>query len=128
MRVELRNLQRQLGLMFIHVTHNQEESLPWPTDRRHERRSNPAGRRPAHDLDEAGERFVATFMGDNNLIRGRVASREGDRLVVDDGRLRASVVVPGAEHQVGSPATVAGAAAVRVEEGAAEPGGVNQTE
>ena len=27
MRVELRNLQRQLGLMFIHVTHNQEESL-----------------------------------------------------------------------------------------------------
>ncbi len=27
MRVELRNLQRQIGLMFIHVTHNQEESL-----------------------------------------------------------------------------------------------------
>ena len=27
MRVELRNLQRELGLMFIHVTHNQEESL-----------------------------------------------------------------------------------------------------
>ena len=27
MRVELRNLQRQLGLMFIHVTHNQEEAL-----------------------------------------------------------------------------------------------------
>jgi hypothetical protein len=68
-------------------------------------------------------------MGDNNIIRGRVASREGDRLVVDDGRLRASVVVPGAEHQVGSPATVAvRAAAVRVEEGAAGPGGVNQTE
>src|SRR3984893_6159285 len=27
MRVELRNLQRQLGLMFIHVTHHQEEAL-----------------------------------------------------------------------------------------------------
>ncbi len=27
MRVELRDLQRQLGLMFIHVTHNQEEAL-----------------------------------------------------------------------------------------------------
>src|SRR5438477_12342902 len=27
MRVELRNLQRQLVLMFLHVTHNQEEAL-----------------------------------------------------------------------------------------------------
>src|SRR5215210_4491438 len=27
MRVELRDLRRQLGLMFSHVTHNQEEAL-----------------------------------------------------------------------------------------------------
>ena len=75
MRVELRNLQRQLGLMFIHVTHNQEEALSMAdrivvmNDARIQQVADPLtiATRPATEL-------VARFMGDNNIIRGRSAS------------------------------------------------------
>ena len=77
MRVELRNLQRQLGLMFIHVTHNQEEALSMAdrivvmNEARIQQIADPLtiATRPATEL-------VARFMGDNNIIRGKVAERE----------------------------------------------------
>jgi putative spermidine/putrescine transport system ATP-binding protein len=128
MRVELRNLQRQLGLMFVHVTHNQEESLSM-ADRivvMNEGRIQQIGEpltistRPANEL-------VAAFMGDNNILRGKIASVDGDRLVVDDGRIKASVRAPDTQHQVGAQAAVAvRAAAVQVDEAAAN--GLNQAE
>ena len=120
MRVELRNLQRQLGLMFIHVTHNQEEALSMAdrivvmNEARIQQIADPLtiATRPATEL-------VARFMGDNNIIRGRVAERNGDRLVVeDDQHVRASVRAPGAHQAVGDPAMVAvRAAAVEVSDG-----------
>jgi putative spermidine/putrescine transport system ATP-binding protein len=92
MRVELRNLQRQLGLMFIHVTHNQEEALSMAdrivvmNDARIQQVADPLtiATRPETEL-------VARFMGDNNIIHGKVTNREGDRLVVEHGGVRASV-------------------------------------
>ena len=85
MRVELRNLQRQLGLMFIHVTHNQEEALSMAdrivvmNDARIQQIADPLtiATRPATEL-------VARFMGDNNIIRGKVTSRTEP--AVDRGR------------------------------------------
>ena len=125
MRVELRNLQRQLGLMFIHVTHNQEESLSMAdrivvmNDARIQQIADPLtiATRPETEL-------VARFMGDNNIIRGRVAEREGDRLIVEDAHsVRASVRAPGDAPGVGDEAMVAvRAAAVEVDEdGSAKP-------
>src|ERR671935_2985198 len=108
MRVELRNLQRQLGLMFIHVTHNQEEALSMAdrivvmNEARIQQVADPLtiATKPATEL-------VARFMGDNNIIRGSVAEREGDRLVVEDEHhVRVSVRAPGAERAVGDPAMV----------------------
>jgi ABC-type Fe3+/spermidine/putrescine transport system ATPase subunit len=95
MRVELRNLQRQLGLMFIHVTHNQEEALSMAdrivvmNEARIQQAADPLAiaTRPATEL-------VARFMGDNNIIHGKVTERSGNRLVVEDAaHLRASVIV-----------------------------------
>jgi ABC-type Fe3+/spermidine/putrescine transport system ATPase subunit len=130
MRVELRNLQRQLGLMFIHVTHNQEEALSMAdrivvmNEARIQQIADPLtiATRPATEL-------VARFMGDNNIIRGKVAERNGDRLVVEDEqKVRVSVRVPGVERAVGDAAMVAvRAAAVEVGgDGAAD--GLNSTE
>ena len=93
MRVELRNLQRQLGLMFIHVTHNQEEALSMAdrivvmNDARIQQIADPLtiATRPETAV-------VARFMGDNNIISGRVTSREGDRLIVEEGRVRTAVI------------------------------------
>ena len=122
MRVELRNLQRQLGLMFIHVTHNQEEALSMAdrivvmNDARIQQIADPLtiATRPETEV-------VARFMGDNNIIRGRVAEQQGDRLVVvDDHGLRTSVVAPGATRGVGDDAVLAvRAAAVEVADGGA---------
>jgi putative spermidine/putrescine transport system ATP-binding protein len=120
MRVELRNLQRQLGLMFIHVTHNQEEALSMAdrivvmNEARIQQIADPLtiATRPATEL-------VARFMGDNNIIRGKVAEKQGDRLVVeDDQHVRTSVRAAGTGTAVGDPAMVAiRAAAVEVADG-----------
>lgn len=108
MRVELRNLQRQLGLMFIHVTHNQEESLSMAdtivvmNDAVIQQVGDPLAlaTKPANEL-------VATFMGDNNVIRGTISAREGDRMVVDDGHVKASCVASGDDRGVGDAASLA---------------------
>src|SRR5260221_11007440 len=76
MRVELRNLQRQLGLVFLHLTHNQEESLSMAdrivvmNDARIQHAPHPLtiATRPATEL-------VARFIGHNNIIRGTVVER-----------------------------------------------------
>src|SRR3954466_15216351 len=83
MRVELRNLQRQLGLMFIHVTHNQEEALSM-ADRivvMNEARIQQIAD-PLTIATQPETELVARFMGDNNIIRGTVVEHDGDPFVV----------------------------------------------
>jgi ABC-type Fe3+/spermidine/putrescine transport system ATPase subunit len=120
MRVELRNLQRQLGLMFIHVTHNQEESLSM-ADRivvMHEARIQQVAD-PLTMATQPRNEVVATFMGDNNIIRGTVSSRDGDRIVVDGPGVRASVDAPGSTLAVGDQAAISiRASAVDAHDGA----------
>jgi putative spermidine/putrescine transport system ATP-binding protein len=131
MRVELRNLQRQLGLMFVHVTHNQEEALSMAdrivvmNDARIQQVADPLtiATRPETEL-------VARFMGDNNVIRGRVTERSGDRLVVEnEDRVRTAVVAQGDPRAVGDEAMVSvRAAAVQVDENGAQPAGSGSAE
>jgi putative spermidine/putrescine transport system ATP-binding protein len=101
MRVELRNLQRQLGLMFIHVTHNQEEALSMAdrivvmNDARIQQVADPLtiATRPATEV-------VARFMGDNNIIRGLVTESANGRVVLEnDEKVRVTVSTGG----VGTP-------------------------
>ena len=129
MRVELRNLQRQLGLMFIHVTHNQEEALSM-ADRivvMNEARIQQIAD-PLTIATQPETELVARFMGDNNIIRGRVVERDGDRFVVaDEHDVRASVVAPGEGRAVGDEALVSvRAAAVVIDANGA--GGLNTAE
>ena len=65
--------------------------------------------RPATEL-------VARFMGDNNIIRGRLAERDGDRFVVEDEHgVRASVHAPGDARAAGDAVMVSvRAAAVQI--------------
>ncbi|MCE4073069.1 MULTISPECIES: ABC transporter ATP-binding protein [Pseudomonas] len=76
MQVELKKLQRQLGITFIFVTHDQSEALSM-SDRvavfnkgRIEQVDTPGNlyRRPA-------TRFVAEFVGTANVLRGDLAQR-----------------------------------------------------
>src|SRR6266853_5296093 len=118
MRVELRNLQRQLGLMFIHVTHNQEEALSMAdrtvvmNEAQIQQIADPLtiATRPATEL-------VARFMGDNNIIKGKVVENSNGRLVVENDQTVRVTVKSDAAPAVGSPAQVAiRAAAVQVDD------------
>jgi putative spermidine/putrescine transport system ATP-binding protein len=119
MRVELRNLQRQLGLMFVHVTHNQEEALSMAdrivvmNDARIQQIADPLtiATKPATEL-------VARFMGDNNIIRGKVTQSQNGLVAIEDEHVKVSVRPgDGAAPAVGEPALVSiRAAAVEVGE------------
>ena len=70
MRSELKRLQRELGITFIHVTHGQDEALALADEIvvMNEARIEQAG--PARTVFDAPETaFVARFIGAHNVIR-----------------------------------------------------------
>jgi ABC-type Fe3+/spermidine/putrescine transport system ATPase subunit len=77
-RGELRNLQRKLGITFIHVTHNQDECLTMG-DRlvvMNEGVVEQIGT-PQEIFVSPQTFFVASFVGDNLIMEGTVVSRNG---------------------------------------------------
>lgn len=74
MQSELKSLQRQMGITFIHVSHNQGEALVM-ADRiavMNEGRFEQVDA-PQTIYNEPKTRFVAEFVGRNNLFDGRVS-------------------------------------------------------
>jgi len=83
---ELMDLQADLGLTFMVVTHDQDEAMTM-ADRMavmdHGRLLQIA---PPDLIYEApASRFVAEFVGDINLIEGKVAAVEGDLVTLESG-------------------------------------------
>lgn len=84
MQIELKDLQRRLGLGFLHVTHDQEEAFAlsdWVIVMNHgviEQQGEPTMiyRRPA-------SAYVADFIGGANLIPGTVRARDGDTASIE---------------------------------------------
>ena len=69
MQVELKRIQRQVGITFIYVTHDQEEALTM-SDRLavfREGRIEQIGR-PAEVYERPATEFVASFVGTSNVI------------------------------------------------------------
>ena len=86
MQYEIRRIHRTLGVTIVYVTHDQQEAMAM-SDRvavfNHGRIQQVA---PPETLYEEPERvFVATFIGDNNLLHGRVTAVESDICTVDTG-------------------------------------------
>jgi len=84
MQIELKWIQREVGLTFVHVTHDQEEAMTMAdtiavmNEGGIEQMGSPA------DLyDNPKTAFVANFLGQSNLIKGRIEGTDGDNLVVD---------------------------------------------
>jgi putative spermidine/putrescine transport system ATP-binding protein len=76
MQVELKNIQREVGITFIFVTHDQEEALTM-SDRIavfNEGRIEQVGT-PAEVYEHPSTTFVAGFVGTSNLVSGEVAQR-----------------------------------------------------
>jgi spermidine/putrescine transport system ATP-binding protein len=81
MQVELKDLQSRVGITFVYVTHDQEEALTM-SDRigvMDEGQLLQVGR-PADIYEHPTSRFVASFIGDINLMAGTVSTADSVRL------------------------------------------------
>lgn len=89
MQVELREIQRKLGVTTIFVTHDQGEALSL-SDRlavMSEGRICQLGT-PEEVYRRPSERFVASFVGDTNVLRAQLDRTEGAHAIVALGPLR----------------------------------------
>ncbi|MEM9355092.1 MAG: ABC transporter ATP-binding protein [Pseudomonadota bacterium] len=70
MRVELKRLQRELGISFIHVTHSQDEALALADEIivMNDGKIEQAGR-PQDVFNTPSTEFVARFIGGHNVLR-----------------------------------------------------------
>ena len=83
MQLELKALNRRLGLTFIYVTHDQEEALTM-SDRiavMDRGRVVQVGN-PAQIYEDPRTAFVAGFIGEANILDGRTGGRVDGRVVV----------------------------------------------
>ncbi|MEV6794594.1 ABC transporter ATP-binding protein [Streptomyces sp. NPDC051320] len=77
MQVELKQIQREVGITFVFVTHDQDEALTM-SDRiavMHEGRVEQCGT-PEDVYEHPASNFVASFMGTSNLMAGTYRSGE----------------------------------------------------
>jgi spermidine/putrescine transport system ATP-binding protein len=88
MQIELKQIQREVGITFVYVTHDQEEALSM-SDRIAVMESGIVKQcgEPEDVYERPGGEFVAGFIGISNLIEGTVADR--DRV-----RIRSGEVLP----------------------------------
>jgi ABC-type Fe3+/spermidine/putrescine transport system ATPase subunit len=110
MQVELRELQRDVGITFVFVTHDQEEALSMSDRIAVMEKGKVLQVADPKALYEApSSRAVASFIGTMNLFEGRVVSMSGSSAVVEThalGRIEARVP-NGASHVPSGSALVA---------------------
>jgi spermidine/putrescine transport system ATP-binding protein len=88
MQIELKTLQKEVGITFVYVTHDQEEALTM-SDRiavMHDGKVLQVGS-PTEIYERPSCRFVADFIGDTNFLEGIVQEQRDDlvTVLVDDG-------------------------------------------
>jgi len=84
MQIELKRIQHEVGITFVHVTHDQEEAMTM---------ADTVAVMNAGVIEQSGEpmelyerprtTFAANFLGQSNLIEGTVQSRSSDVVTVD---------------------------------------------
>ena len=84
MQIELKWIQKEVGLTFVHVTHDQEEAMTMADTIAvmNEGEIEQMGT-PADLYDNPKTAFVANFLGQSNLIKGSISGSDGDNHVVD---------------------------------------------
>ncbi len=101
MRGELRRMQRELGITFVHVTHSQLEAIALAdivVVMEHGRIKQSG---PARDVySSPRDRYVAEFLGGQNVFSGAVAAVVGDLVTLADADMK-SVLVPLGAQRVG---------------------------
>ncbi|MXG88022.1 ABC transporter ATP-binding protein [Nocardioides flavescens] len=92
MQVEIKRIQTDVGRTFVHVTHDQEEAMTM-ADTVAVMNAGVIEQMgaPAELYENPRSTFVANFLGQSNLIAGRVVSRSADVVTVDMHGIQVSV-------------------------------------
>jgi putative spermidine/putrescine transport system ATP-binding protein len=107
MRAELKKLQTSLGISFVHVTHSQEEAMALAdlivimNDGKIEQAAD-----PRTVFEQPATAFVARFMGDHNVISGKIVDTNDDGVkleVIGGGQFLAT----GRTGEIGGPVDIA---------------------
>jgi spermidine/putrescine transport system ATP-binding protein len=110
MQIELQNLQHEVGVTFVLVTHDQEEALSMSDTiciMRHGRLVQQGS--PAELYDQPASAWVADFVGKSNFLAGTVADM-GDglaRIETRVGAMHGRVPVAGAPMRIGDAVALA---------------------
>ncbi len=94
MRTELRSIQKQVGITFIYITHDQGEALTMSDNVAVMRAGVIDQIADGQTIyDDPSTSFVASFVGENNMFRGTVKKLTKDAAVVatDAGELDARI-------------------------------------
>lgn len=84
MQLELKHLQKSLGMTFIYVTHDQEEALTMSdriavmNDGRIDQLDT-----PETIYNNPKTVFIADFIGETNLLKGKVCSLQGEDAIIE---------------------------------------------
>ncbi|MDR3276840.1 MAG: ABC transporter ATP-binding protein [Treponema sp.] len=108
MQVELKRLQKQLGISFIYITHDQEEALTMSDRIAVMRRGLFEQIGSAVDIyDCPRTSYVAQFVGSANIIRGRAVARLDGAVQLECPAGRVPAADPGGVALIGEPLTLA---------------------
>src|SRR5262252_4273646 len=92
MKLELKRIHNDVGVTVLYVTHDQEEALTMSDRVALMNRGRIAQLGSAEDLYERpASRFVAEFIGESNLLDGRVEAADGAPVFVHDSGVRVRV-------------------------------------
>ena len=107
MCLELKRIQEQVGITFIHVTHNQEEAMTVAdrialiADGKLVEEGS-----PREIYQRPRKRFTADFVGETNIFDGTVAATNGSRATVDLGFAGVDVLAGQSDLQTGTTVAV----------------------
>ncbi len=102
MQVELKRIQTEVGLTFIHVTHDQEEAMTMADTvavMNRGRIEQMGAPEVLYDLPETS--FVANFLGQANLVIGQVSGQRDDAIEVEVAGQRLLVPTARAHDKTG---------------------------
>ena len=108
MQQELKRLQKKLDITFIYITHDQEEALNM-SDRiavMREGRFEQIGT-PSQVYDQPKTSYVARFVGEANIVKGKVGAVQGDRVEFVSGPGKAAFLSRGYSFAPGEEVTLA---------------------
>lgn len=108
MQFELKRLQKQLGLTFIYITHDQEEALNM-SDRVAVIRNGLIEQigSPAEIYDRPQTSYVARFVGSANIITGEVTEQKEDFVVFRTAGGLCTAAAQGKQYATGDMVTAA---------------------